>query len=133
MERDEGFRVTDRRRQVEEREEARPTPQSSAPPKPGAATPPPREPATAPAATERSLAGLFMMLASGAAVALGAAPDPMTGQTHRDLDQAAEAIDLLLLLREKTEGHRSLEESQILDELLYDLQLRYVSAKKSGR
>ena len=65
-------------------------------------------------------------------MALGEAPDPMTGQVHRDLDQAADLIDLLILLREKTEGNRSAEETQILDEILYDLQLRYVSATKRG-
>ena len=43
---------------------------------------------------------------------------------------SADAIDLLILLREKTEGHRSPEESRILDEVLYDLQLRYVHATK---
>jgi hypothetical protein len=51
----------------------------------------------------------------------------------RDLGQAAELIDLLLLLREKTEGNRSPEETQVLEELMYDLQLRYVAAtKRSG-
>jgi hypothetical protein len=34
------------------------------------------------------------------------------------------------LLREKTEGHRSDGESQMLEELIYDLQLRYVHIKK---
>lgn len=70
------------------------------------------------------------MLASSAAMAMGDAPDPMTGQVHRDLPQAAELVDLLVLLREKTEGNRSPEETQILDEILYDLQLRYVAATK---
>jgi len=82
---------------------------------------------------ERSLVGLFMMLASSAVVSLGDAPDPLTGQRGRDLENAADAIDLLALLREKTEGHRSPEETQVLGELLYDLQLRYVNAtKRSG-
>ena len=57
--------------------------------------------------------------------------DPTTGQrSQRDLPMAAEVIDLLALLREKTDGRRSAEETQVLDELLYDLQLRYVSATK---
>ena len=81
---------------------------------------------------ERSLAGLFMMLASSAVVALGDAPDPLTGQRQVDLAQAADAIDLLILLREKTEGHRSPEEHRILEEVLYDLQLRYVRATKKS-
>jgi hypothetical protein len=34
------------------------------------------------------------------------------------------------LLREKTEGNRSAEEHRILEEVLYDLQIRYVRATK---
>jgi len=119
------FKVTDRRRRLEEE------PAPATPPRAHKAEP---VPAAAPPHTgsvgERSLAGLFMMLASSAVVALGAAPDPLTGQRQVDLAQAADAIDLLILLREKTEGHRSPEESRILDEVLYDLQLRYVHATK---
>jgi hypothetical protein len=54
----------------------------------------------------------------------------VTGQVHRDLEQAADLIDLLILLREKTEGNRTPEETQILDEIVYDLQVRYVAATK---
>jgi hypothetical protein len=92
---------------------------------------PPPQPATAD--PERSLVGLFTMLGDSALMALGEAADPTTGQRCRDLPGAADVIDVLLLLREKTEGHRSAEETQGLDELLYDLQLRYVNAtQRSG-
>jgi len=71
-----------------------------------------------------------MMLGSSGVMALGEA-DPTTGQPgQRDLPMVAEVIDVLALLRERTEGHRSAEETQVLDELLYDLQLRYVDATK---
>jgi Domain of unknown function (DUF1844) len=117
------FKVTDRRRRQEPEDAPQPAAsQSDAPPTPAAPGPP----------TERSLAGLFMMLASSAVVALGHAPDPLTGQRQIDLVQAADAIDLLLLLREKTEGHRSDGESQMLEELIYDLQLRYVQVTKQS-
>src|SRR5439155_5863487 len=114
---EETFKVTDRRRRVQDDEPARPAP-------PGAPTPsaqrerprPAREP-------ERDLTGLFVMLASSAAIAMGDAADPVTGERHYDLAHAAEAIDLLALLREKTEGHRSVEETQVLEGLIYDLQL----------
>jgi hypothetical protein len=117
------FKVTDRRR----RQETEDSPQPAAS---GAEAPPTPAPPGPPA--ERSLAGLFMMLASSAVVALGHAPDPLTGQRQIDLVQAAEAIDLLLLLREKTEGHRSDGESRMLEELIYDLQLRYVHVTKQS-
>lgn len=134
---EEGFKITDRRRRSDQ---DAPTPE--APPviqaprsEPPRSAPPPRAAETSrpQSEAERSLAGLFVMLASSAAMAISDAPDPMTGQVHRDLPQAAEVIDLLALLREKTEGNRTAEETQILEELIYDLQLRYVAAtRRSG-
>lgn len=137
----EGFRVNDRRRRSQEEAEA-PSP-SPARQEPSHAAPPPRaeetpraqetSQAAAPppiADADRNLAGLFVMLSSSAALALGEAPDPVTGEVYRDIEQAAEMIDLLVLLREKTEGNRTPEETQILDELIYDLQLRYVAATR---
>ena len=122
-----GFKITDRRRRDEPE-----------PPRPAAPAPPPTapvadagpEPSPGPVEEERSLVGLFMMLASSAVVALGEIPDPLTGQHHPDLGQAAEVIDLLALLREKTEGRRSPDETQALEELIYDLQVRYVNVTK---
>jgi hypothetical protein len=116
---EEGFKVTDRRRRDEAESRGRDTT--------------PREPsASRPSADHRSLGDLFMMLATEAVVALGDAPDPATGQHQQILPHAAEIIDLLLLLREKTEGNRTEEETEILEQLLYDLQLRYVRATKSA-
>jgi hypothetical protein len=123
---EEGFKVTDRRR----RDTVDPPAPASVPPPPRAATPMSAETAPA-AADERSLVGLFMMLATEALIALGDAPDPATGQRQRELPHAAGVIDVLALLRDKTEGHRSAEETQTLDGLIYDLQLRYVKATKS--
>ncbi len=111
---DESFKVTDRRKRIED--EPAPGPQAAVSGK-------------APSA-ERSLVGLFMMLASSALIALGEAPDPATGEHHEDLANAAEVIDVLILLRERTEGRRLPEETSILEQLIYDLQLRYVSATR---
>lgn len=125
---EESFKVTDRRRRADP-DESRIPPASSAPPRPL----PSAGPSPLPEDPERSLVGLFVMLGDSALMALGEAADPMTGQRQRDLPAAADVIDVLLLLRAKTEGRRSSEETQVLDELLYDLQLRYVSAtKRSG-
>lgn len=135
---EEGFKIRDRRRQTDTEEPSRPAPE------PPRATPPGPEPPGAaaggtprgkgsPPPSERTLAGLLMMLGSSAVIAMGDAPDPVSGERHRDLAQAAEVIDLLLLLREKTEGNRTEEESRMFEDLIYDLQLRYVTAtKRSG-
>jgi hypothetical protein len=91
---------------------------------------PSASPRTSPGATPRELdlTALFLMLASSAVVHLGKAPDPTTGVAQPDLAQARLCIDLLRVLREKTEGHRTTEESQLLEELLYDLQMHFVDA-----
>lgn len=123
---EEAFRITDRRRREDDAPPGRDAaPPTQVPPPPDVLPPPTTSP-------QPSLVDLFMMLASEAVVALGDAPDPATGQRQRVLPHAAEVIDLLLLLRAKTDGNRTVEESQILDELLYDLQLRYVRATKSA-
>lgn len=135
---EEGFKVTDRRRRSGGPEEPLWTPggmSSETPasrPTPVAATTFTGDPPKPSPAEERSLVGLFMMLGSTAAAALGA-PDPVTGEAERDPAQAATLIDLLGLLRERTEGNRTPDETQVLDELIYDLQLRYVQVtKRSG-
>ena len=121
------FKVTDRRRRSEAEEPLPPAPSALAPPAKAA----PPDPGPAPdQVSDRSLVGLIMMLGSSALMALGEVPDPMTGQRQPDLPGAADVIDVLLLLREKTEGHRTAEETQVLDELVYDLQVRYVSARE---
>ncbi len=139
MPEEEPFRVTDRRGVPREAEP--PAAPASAPPPP----PPPRAepPRVAPAAEgppegargdegAAELSGLFIMLASSALINLGEAADPMTGARHVDLDQAEDAIDMLLLLRDKTRGNRTEQESRLLEEILYDLQLRFVRATGGG-
>lgn len=124
-----GYRVTDRRRRPDE--ESSSTDQRRDPTEQRREAP--REQSSSPPQTaERSLVGLFMMLASFALAALEGVRDPASGDLHRDPHQATELIDILILLRERTEGRRTPEESQALDELLYDLQLRYVRATKSS-
>jgi len=129
------FRVTDRRRRDDSTPEVpapsappEPAPPIQPPPGPSPASPPP---ADAPAGGP-DLQGLFMMLASSALVNLGEAADPATGERVMDLEQARDAVDLLVMLRTKTEGNRTPKESHLLEEILYDLQVRFVRAAKGA-
>jgi len=135
MAEDEGFKVTDRRgRSREDFETA-----SSA--DPGASlTGAPRTPAEAHSAFPEAahsggpdLRSLFVMFASSALIGLGDAADPSTGERHVDLDQARDAIDMLALLRDKTAGNRTEEESRLLEQIMYDLQMRFVRATEGTR
>jgi len=132
MAEDESFKVTDRRRRDEAGESSTaPAPADPPPPAPRAAAAGSASQGPAPAPQGGpDLQSLFVMLASSALVNLGEAADPETGERVVDLGQAQEAIDLLLLLRAKTEGNRTDQESHLLEEMLYDLHLRFVRAAK---
>jgi hypothetical protein len=133
---EESFKITDRRGrdpdadrvgQFRAGEAASP---SSAP---GATPPAPaRDQSPEIHASAPTLEGLIMMFATSALINLGDA-DPMDGEGRVDLARAREAIDVLLLLRDKTAGNRTDQESRLLDEVLYDLQMRFVRVVEDQR
>jgi Domain of unknown function (DUF1844) len=80
-----------------------------------------------------SFTAFVVSLASSAAIHFGDLPDPSTGQLAEvNLDGAAQMIDILALLEEKTRGNLTMEERQVLDQVLYELRLRFVEAS-SGK
>ena len=50
----------------------------------------------------------------------------------RDLEMAKHNIDLLELMFEKTQGNRSQDEDQLLNHLLFQLRMSFVSAEKES-
>ena len=77
--------------------------------------------------------GFILSLAHTAAVHFGDVPDPVSGQTiAANLPAAQQMIDILSLLEEKTRGNLTAEERQFLDQILYELRLRFVEATKEG-
>jgi hypothetical protein len=54
----------------------------------------------------------------------------MTQQRRRDLVQAKHTIDILLMLRDKTRGNLTDAEAQLLQEILPQLQMEYVTASR---
>jgi Domain of unknown function (DUF1844) len=120
MTEEESFKVTDRRHRDTEATTETESRRSAPPP------PPTRAPGGP------DLSALIAMFATSALMALGEA-DPATGERHVDLAQAREAVDILLLLRDKTQGNRTEQESRLLEDVLYDLEMRFVRAAASGR
>lgn len=76
-------------------------------------------------------ATFVLSLAHSALVHLGDAPDPSGGSGSVSLELARQTIDLLVLLQEKTRGNLSGEEERVLEQAVFDLQLRYVEVSKS--
>ena len=72
-------------------------------------------------------------LAHRAAVDFGDVPDEQTGQTlPPNLAAAQQIIDILALLEEKTRGNLTAEERQFLEQLLYELRMRYLDLDQGG-
>ena len=73
-------------------------------------------------------------LASTAAIHFGDLPDPVSGQrAEPNLDGAAQMIEILGLLEQKTRGNLTAEERQVLEQVLYELRMRFVEAKQGER
>jgi hypothetical protein len=72
------------------------------------------------------------MLVNTVMMSLGQFPDPMTQQRRRDLVQAKHTIDILLMLRDKTRGNLTADETRLLQELLPQLQMAYVTASRQA-
>ena len=72
-----------------------------------------------------------LSLSTSAMVHLGEGPHP-DGTRRKDLVLAKQTIDILGMLKRKTEGNLTDEEARLLGELLYDIRLRYVAATGSA-
>jgi hypothetical protein len=147
-----GFTITDRRSFTDDGQ-LRPQPEPAPAPAPPPATPPAASGETPPAseaapvaedtsgggtstATGRRLPPVdfttfVLSIGSSALINLGEAADPAGGASQKDLPMAKHTIDILSMLEDKTSGNLSPPEAQLLENLLFDLRLRYVSATKS--
>ncbi len=76
---------------------------------------------------EATFSTLVLSVASSAAMSLGLAPDPATGQTSVDKNMAQFNIDLLEVLKEKSENNRTDEEEKLINQLISDLKMKFVS------
>ena len=72
----------------------------------------------------------IMSLTSSAFYHLGDMPDPSTGKTETNLPAVQQTIDMLIMLREKTKGNLKEDEKKLLEQLVYELQVKYVAKTK---
>lgn len=89
-----------------------------------------KEKAERPPLPEANFTSLIFSLSSSALINLGEVPDPNTGQKTRDLQIAKHTIDIIAMLKEKTEGNLTDEEKKFLEAVLTDIRWRFVNASK---
>ena len=78
--------------------------------------------------------GFILSLATTAAVHFGDIEDPNTGErAEPNLPAASQMIELIAMLQERTRGNLIEPEERLVDDLLYELRLRYVQAQQGDR
>jgi Domain of unknown function (DUF1844) len=78
--------------------------------------------------------GFILSLATTAAVHFGDIEDPNTGERGEpNLPAAAQMIELIAMLQERTKGNLIEPEERLVDDLLYELRLRFVQAQQGER
>jgi hypothetical protein len=78
--------------------------------------------------------GFVLSLATTAAVHFGDIADPNTGERiEPDLRAAAQMIEIIAMLQEKTKGNLIEPEERLVDDLLYELRMRFVQAQQGER
>ena len=80
-----------------------------------------------------SLVNFLMSIASNAASALGMMEHPVTHRREVDLQLGKHWIDVLGMLQSKTKGNLTNQEDQMLEGLLSDLRMQYVSLVNSAQ
>ena len=129
-----GFKVEDRRRfssgTGEPREGTEQEDSMEAPEK--ASQEEPREKKTAASAglPEISFSAFVISLSTQALMHLGEIANPLSGKVETDIPVAKQLIDIIGVLREKTRGNLDSGEEKLMDDVLFDLRMRYVEGVK---
>ena len=79
---------------------------------------------------EINFATFVLSLSQSVLIHLGEVPDPVNQEKKEALPFAKQTIDILGILKEKTEGNLEKEEENLLSSILYDLRMRYVEKTK---
>ena len=76
-----------------------------------------------------SFTEFVISLASTAAIHFGDVPNPESGERGTpNLPAAKQMIDILTLLEQKTKGNLTAEERQVLEQVLFELRMRFVQS-----
>ena len=135
-EEEKGFKIVDRRHSTEEAEEKQSEPSKSTDaPMGDKSTDAPmgetpevkRGPQAVP---EIDFKTFVLSLSTSALLHFGEIPDPVTNEKEINLPLARQSIDILTMLQEKTKGNLNKEEEDLLENILYNLRMKYIEESK---
>jgi len=79
---------------------------------------------------EASFSLFASSLVTQALISLGEVENPFSKTKKQNLDQAKFTIDTLQIIKDKTDGNLTDDETRLLDTALYDLRMRYVEKSR---
>lgn len=79
---------------------------------------------------EINFSTFVISLSTQALMHLGEIPNPLSGNEERDVPVAKQMIDILGMLQDKTRGNLSGGEAKLIEDILFDLRMKYVEAVK---
>jgi hypothetical protein len=128
-----GFTVQDRRRFSPETGEARED--APEPAAPAADRAPESESRTETGPREEPLPEInfstfVISLSTQALVHLGEIANPVSGKVGMDVPVAKQMIDILAMLKDKTRNNLNASEDRLMEDILFDLRMKYVEAVK---
>ncbi len=142
-EEDSGFRVADRRKFTEEgelRDSAKEAPSRPAGPAGASGAAQGQERAGASASSpvvgqdsrepKMDFPTLVLSLTTTAMLQMGLVPDPATQKVEKNLPAARQTIDILEILKDKTQGNLQPDETRLLDRCLHDLKMSFVESSR---
>jgi hypothetical protein len=129
-----GFTVQDRRRFSDTGEARAEAPETSssafASAQPAAASASSTDQKPQEALPEIDYSTFVISLSTQALMHLGEIANPLTGKVEPDVPVAKQMIDILGILREKTRGNLNANEDRLMEDILFDLRMKYVEAVK---
>lgn len=77
---------------------------------------------------EMDFSGFILSLNASALIHLGEIPDPHSKKREVNIPAAKHTITILEILAEKTAGNLTEEEKKLLDDMIYNIRMKYVKS-----
>jgi len=79
---------------------------------------------------EINFSAFVISLSTQTLLHLGEIADPISGKVEIDVPVAKQMIDILAMLKDKTRGNLNASEDRLMEDILFDLRMKYVEAVK---
>jgi hypothetical protein len=76
--------------------------------------------------TGLTFSALLLSLSTSALVNMGELPDPISNEKQINLPLAKQTIGIIEMLKDKTTGNLNTDEDRLINNMLYDLRMKYV-------